>query len=610
MKIFESVASLKLSKLQVGQNVSVKGVGDYQVVAGGNSGVVLANANEAIPDVDVTVKHFGAVGDGVTETLTELQAAADAASALGVSLGSVVDLYLPHGVYIVDVGVGSSTEPALKLKNYTRLTGPGTIKAQDNSYTTGNPPIIGNDQSVNGNKEIYIDGIGVDANATNNVETTGGAISILFGRPVGPSGGPGAVGVSKGSIKNIRAIDTSFIAVQVKDGSDQISISNITNNGGHYAVQAAGSTQIDISTILSRDTINNAVDVFGNNGDEFTISGKSGTYIVGDTVTGSSSGATARLLEDNGLTLQMDTIVGTFTVSDTMTGGGSGATSTFVSKAFTKGNFSGSIRGVHADGCLTGVFLESVFDVPVSDCVIRNPVGNGCIINRINSITSGNRVVNFTVENAGSAGLLYSGEVTDNHCEISVDGATDGVRFNGSSFNSASDCKLKSVTNGYKMTGTGNKNVIEAGVVNTADIGFDVGSGQTGTTIEKVALVGVTTRLVDAGVDTRYVAKEDGAIVEVSGAGDITPNLDAGTIFHTTTDISTAIGINVPSGSKTKGQRLVLILKQDGTGTWVVTFNAIFKIKTAASTTANRRSHYEFVWTGTFWESISEVIDF
>jgi len=614
---FSTVALYKAftTAFPVGKTIKLLDRGaEFTVIAGtgtanGRAIIASTSVNQSIDLIvndEVIISHFGDITDHQV-----LQDAANKASEMGVASSSVVNLVARNGTFIIDAAQGSSTFPALKLKNFTRLTGGGTFKAKDNSYTTGNPPLIGNDQSANGATEIYIDGITVDANATNNVSTSAGAISILFGRPVGPSGGPGEQGVFKGAIKNIEFIDTSFIAAQVKDNSSQIIISNIINNGGHYTVQASNSRQVDISTILSANTVNNAVDVFGNNGDKFNLSGKTGTYTRGETVTGGTSGATARLLEDNGDSIQMDTIVGTFTTIETLTGGASGATATFDSKEFTKGNFSGSIRGVHVNGCLTGVFLESVSDVTVSDCNIRSATGNGMIINRINSITSGNRVTNFTVENCASAGVFFSGEVTENHVEITVDGATDGIRFNGSSFNSASDCKIKNVTNGYILTGTGNKNIIEAGVVNGATTGVNVAAGQAATTIEKPLFIATTTRLVDTASDTRYISKEDGNVVDVSGASNITPNLDAGSVFATlSTTISTPISINVPGGAKAKGQRLTLILKQDGTGGNAVTFNAIFKIKTAASTAANRRSHYEFLWTGVFFESISEVIDF
>lgn len=626
---FSTVSLMKSSTvlLPVGKKVETKGY--YSAGGGGAASYLIKTAAQAAIDGDVidtwgnhtladgkvaivqgaiTTAKYGAVGtsDGTAAS----QAAVNEAFRVG-TLTSTVTEVTHEGLTIIDAALGSSTNPSLAIKNFTKLKGSGTFKAKDASYTTGNPPIIGNDQSINGATEIHIDGIKVDANATNNVSTVAGAISILFGRPVGPSGGPGEQGVFKGSIKNIEFIDTSFIGAQVKDKSSQIIISDILNNGGHFAVQASNSKQVDISSIISANTVNNAVDVFGNNGDKFNLSGKTGTYTRGETVTGGTSGATARLLEDNGASIQMDTIVGTFTPTETLTGGASGATATFDSKEFTKGNFSGSVRGVHANGCLTGVFLESVSDVPVSDCNIKNATGNGLIINRINSITSGNRVTNFTVENAAEAGVLFSGEVTDNEVELTADGCADGAHFNGSSFNTVKG-KTKNCTNGARLEGTGNKNQILLKTINTATVGVDVGANQSGTKVEVGDFIATTTRLVDAGTDTRYLSPEAGNIVDVSGAGNIAPNLDAGNSFITkTVTVSTPIFIDGPSGTKVAGStRLTLMLKQDGTGGHAITFNAIYKIKTAASTVANRRSHYEFLWTGTFFESISEVIDF
>lgn len=95
MKTFESVANLKLSHLQAGQLVAVKGVGEYEVVLPGAGGVALANGNEAVPDTVVTVKHFGAVGDGVTDDTAAIQAAIDYVSSGGVFI------HTPPGVYLV-----------------------------------------------------------------------------------------------------------------------------------------------------------------------------------------------------------------------------------------------------------------------------------------------------------------------------------------------------------------------------------------------------------------------------------------------------------------------------------------------------------------------------
>lgn len=50
-------------------------MGQYKIVDPGSNGVVIANGNEAVPDTVVTVKHFGAVGDGVTDDTSAIQAA-------------------------------------------------------------------------------------------------------------------------------------------------------------------------------------------------------------------------------------------------------------------------------------------------------------------------------------------------------------------------------------------------------------------------------------------------------------------------------------------------------------------------------------------------------
>ena len=63
-----------------------------------------------------------------------------------------------------------------------------------------------------------------------------------------------------------------------------------------------------------------------------TYSGLTGTFSVGETVTGGTSGATGIVVQDDGATtMTIKTLDGTFVAAETITGGTSGATATFVS---------------------------------------------------------------------------------------------------------------------------------------------------------------------------------------------------------------------------------------------------------------------------------------
>lgn len=57
---------------------------------------------------------------------------------------------------------------------------------------------------------------------------------------------------------------------------------------------------------------------------------KTGTYTVGETVTGGTSGATGVILSDFGTTLLLGTVTGVFVTNETITGGTSGAHATSV----------------------------------------------------------------------------------------------------------------------------------------------------------------------------------------------------------------------------------------------------------------------------------------
>lgn len=95
-----------------------------------------------------------------------------------------------------------------------------------------------------------------------------------------------------------------------------------------------------------------------------TLGGILGTYQVGETVTGSSTGTTAVVRSFNSPILRVDTVVGTgFTVLDTITGATSGATGTylsdtrFVNAAPDQGNDVG-LTGVTGPSNLIGSFAS------------------------------------------------------------------------------------------------------------------------------------------------------------------------------------------------------------------------------------------------------------
>lgn len=121
--------------------------------------------NSILADTIVSVKDFGAVGDGVTDDTAAIQAAIDAVYAAG---GGKV--YLPAGTYIV----GSS----VLLKNKTSVFGDGfnasIVKLKNNANTnvfrTATDPsvYIGTGNASIGEHYLTLSDFGIDGNKANN----------------------------------------------------------------------------------------------------------------------------------------------------------------------------------------------------------------------------------------------------------------------------------------------------------------------------------------------------------------------------------------------------------------------------------------------------------
>ena len=121
----------------------------------------------------VSVKDFGAVGDGVTDDTTEIQAAIDYAVANG------RDLFIPDGTYIVDQLVYNSTAYA----NMPSIYGSGrnqTILKKKAGSTVGALLTIGSFAATNFMANVTIEGITFDG--LNSSTTTHGVICYSFVR--------------------------------------------------------------------------------------------------------------------------------------------------------------------------------------------------------------------------------------------------------------------------------------------------------------------------------------------------------------------------------------------------------------------------------------------
>jgi len=161
MKIFSDVSSLAAATLTADQIVKVKSVGDYRIQDSG-TGIALANGKIAVPQASgtaISVKQFGAVGDGTADDTAALQAALDS--------GYVA--YLPKGTYrttsTISVGIRGRAligDPIQREQGqgYSKILFDGaasstTAVIRMGANAVGAEPLI--DSSTNVLKNVYVD---------------------------------------------------------------------------------------------------------------------------------------------------------------------------------------------------------------------------------------------------------------------------------------------------------------------------------------------------------------------------------------------------------------------------------------------------------------------
>lgn len=139
----------------------------FRIVALGSLLVVAAGA--AFAD-EVSVKDFGAKGDGKTDDRKAIQAAVDAVNKAG---GGIVNF--PEGIYLVTAPNKGTWEPQVRLCNHMKLQGVGMhksiIKVADNQGAY-DALLVGQ-----GLHDFSMLDLGIDANgSTNPVITTADAV--------------------------------------------------------------------------------------------------------------------------------------------------------------------------------------------------------------------------------------------------------------------------------------------------------------------------------------------------------------------------------------------------------------------------------------------------
>ena len=147
MKIFSDVSSLAAATLTADQIVKVKSVGDYRIQDSG-TGIALANGKIAVPQASgtaISVKQFGAVGDGVTDNTA-------AYTAMIAALDEGTTIVFPKGTYKGDfisdkafklVGNGSTIIPVSNFATFEFQGSLGSYSALGASPSYGDVSLTG-----------------------------------------------------------------------------------------------------------------------------------------------------------------------------------------------------------------------------------------------------------------------------------------------------------------------------------------------------------------------------------------------------------------------------------------------------------------------------------
>lgn len=115
--------------------------------------------------------------------------------------------------------------------------------------------------------------------------------------------------------------DDGFVFLK---NTDIVNFFQAQDSGTLYLLegQTPSTIPLVIGSFSSSDFIVNGT------GGTITITGQSGTFIIGETITGGTSGATGIITSAYPNNVRVKTITGTFAVAETITGGTSGATAT------------------------------------------------------------------------------------------------------------------------------------------------------------------------------------------------------------------------------------------------------------------------------------------
>jgi len=355
MKIFSDVSSLAAATLTADQIVKVKSVGDYRIQDSG-TGITLANGKIAVPQASgtaISVKQFGAVGDGSTDDTVAIQAA--------LNIGG--EVLIPAGTYIVDF---LTTPVAVTIRGETRET--SIIKRKNSA--TDNKELLANTNDI----RVCIYNLQFDGNRDNNTTQGGGNFASGV-----------ALAAGSGVIDNCYFHDFNNHCI-ITGGEDRYFTSNTAE-------------AYDIT--ISNNLIDNG-NAASNHGDGIRPTRTNGLYITGNTVLNSYSSIRLNYYNRNvliannyceGNTLDVGITMGLgsdCTITGNVCKGGTGnhgielagCKRVTVTGNICEGNTDAGIladeygppAGSNFAGYIDGVFITNPTVVEPEECIISNNV--------------------------------------------------------------------------------------------------------------------------------------------------------------------------------------------------------------------------------------------
>ena len=378
----------------------------------------------------ITVKDFGAVGDGVTDDTTEIQAAIDATPTGGI-------LYFPAGNYLISA--------VLTLKADICLF------SQEGKITLANNADSGILEAPPGTNNICIDGLSLEGNEANNTGTTDFGLIAILSTAASPCVN---VVIRNCSIRNAY---TSNIALGHAHADVRIynNLCHFSTTGANIELQIGPGTS-DRTLVANNHCFSCQTHNIGWAGDMQDV------LIVGNYCEGTDKGSVGSVADNitgYSVTNRFLTVVGNHCVDSGNNGIHMGGNNVLIASNYVRtptnyGIVSGStnttppgqnldisILGNHVDATgntLAGIWSINTSRINIEGNTVIDPTTPGILVQQDTTVGAANRfrVANNIVRTSGSDAIrviphtnetIDTGHITGN--TLLGDGTLNGIRF-------------------------------------------------------------------------------------------------------------------------------------------------------------------------------------